>query len=76
MSSFCTIWSVYKKTLIPYLTHYQCISLHTNKRILSKTVFGHSISEEPSQSSKAFASQLQPFVQEAQKRFFSLGCSF
>ena len=65
--SFCTIWS-YIKRLIPYLTHYQCISLQRTKEFF-QDCFGHSISEGTLVNhTKAFASQLRPFVQEAKEK--------
>ena len=64
--SFCTIWSEYKR-LIPYLTHYQCISLKRTKEFF-QDCFGHSISEGTLVNhTQAFASQLQLFVQEAKE---------
>ena len=65
--SFCTIWCVYKR-LIPYLTHYQCISLQRTIEFF-QDCFGHSISEGTLVNhTKAFASQLRPFVQEAKEK--------
>ena len=65
--SFCTIWSEYKR-LIPYLTHYQCISLKRTKEFF-QDCFGHSISEGTLVNhTQAFASQLQLFVQEAKEK--------
>ena len=56
------------KRLIPYLTHYQCISLQRTKEFF-QDCFGYSISEGTLVNhTKAFASQLQPFVQEAKKK--------
>ena len=58
---------VYKR-LIPYLTHYQCISLQRTKEFF-QDCFGHSISEGTLVNhTKAFASQLRPFVQEAKEK--------
>ncbi len=58
----------YIKRLIPYLTHYQCISLQRTKEFF-QDCFGHSISEGTLVNhTKAFASQLQPFVQEAKEK--------
>ena len=58
----------YIKRLIPYLTHYQCISLQRTKEFF-QDCFGHSISEGTLVNhTKAFASQLRPFVQEAKEK--------
>lgn len=56
------------KKLIPYLTHYQCISLQRTKEFF-QDCFGYSISEGTLVNhTKAFASQLQPFIQEAKEK--------
>ena len=65
--SFCTIWSVYKKTDSLFNT----LSVHffaTNKRILSRLFWSFYQRRNLSQSYKAFASQLRPFVQEAKEK--------
>ncbi|WP_255288918.1 IS66 family transposase, partial [Bacillus toyonensis] len=56
------------KRLIPYLTHYQCISLKRTKEFF-QDCFGHSISEGTLvKHTQAFASQLQPFIQEVKEK--------
>ena len=65
--SFCTIWSVYKKTDSLFNT----LSVHFLQRTKEffQDCFGHSISEGTLVNhTKAFASQLQPFVQEAKEK--------
>ncbi|ECL9256591.1 IS66 family transposase, partial [Campylobacter jejuni] len=56
------------KRLIPYLTHYQCISLKRTKEFF-QDCFGHSISEGTLVNhTQAFASQLQPFIKEVKEK--------
>ena len=60
------IWPEYKR-LIPYLTHYQCISLQRTK-ILSRDCFGHSISEGTLVNhTKTFAFQFDHFSKSKRK---------
>ena len=60
------------KRLIPYLTHYQCISLKRTKEFF-QDCFGHSISEGTLVNhTQAFASQLQLLYRKPKRRFFSL----
>ncbi|MES5938267.1 MULTISPECIES: IS66 family transposase [unclassified Bacillus cereus group] len=52
------------KRLIPYLTHYQCLSLKRTKEFF-QDCFGHSISEGTLVNhTNSFSAQLQPFLQE------------
>ena len=56
------------KRLIPYLTHYQCISLQRTKEFF-QDCFGHSISEGTLVNhTKTFAFQLRPFLQEVKEK--------
>ncbi|OOR03920.1 transposase [Bacillus cereus] len=56
------------KGLIPYLTHYQCLSLKRTKEFF-QDCFGHSISEGTLVNhTNAFSSQLQPFIQEVKEK--------
>ncbi|OOR69037.1 transposase, partial [Bacillus cereus] len=56
------------KRLIPYLTHYQCISLKRTKEFF-QDCFGHSISEGTLVNhTRAFASQLQPFIKKVTEK--------
>ncbi|MHB0803587.1 IS66 family transposase, partial [Bacillus thuringiensis] len=56
------------KRLIPYLTHYQCLSLKRTKEFF-QDCFGYSISEGTLVNhTQAFASQLQPFLQEVKEK--------
>ena len=66
---------VYKR-LIPYLTHYQCISLQRTKEFF-QDCFGHSISEGTLVNhTKAFASQLTFCTGSQRKDSSVFGCSF
>ncbi|WP_439952448.1 IS66 family transposase, partial [Bacillus cereus] len=52
------------KRLIPYLMHYQCLSLKRTKEFF-QDCFGHSISEGTLVNhTNSFSAQLQPFLQE------------
>lgn len=56
------------KRLVPYLTHYQCLSLKRTKEFF-QDCFGHSISEGTLVNhTHAFSSQLQPFLQEVKEK--------
>ncbi|MED2934346.1 transposase [Bacillus wiedmannii] len=56
------------KGLIPYLTHYQCLSLKRTKEFF-QDCFGHSISEGTLVNhTNAFSSHLQPFIQEVKEK--------
>ncbi|MGE6552262.1 IS66 family transposase [Bacillus mycoides] len=56
------------KRLIPYLTHYQCLSLKRTKEFF-QDCFGHSISEGTLVNhTHAFSSELQPFLQEVKEK--------
>ncbi|WP_429690955.1 IS66 family transposase [Bacillus mycoides] len=56
------------KRLIPYLTHYQCISLKRTKEFF-QDCFGHSISEGTLVNhTHAFSSQLQSFLQDVKEK--------
>ena len=65
--SFCTIWSKYKR-LIPYLTHYQCISLQRTKRILSRLFWLFYQRRNVSQSYKSFCFSIAAFCTGSQKK--------
>ena len=65
--SFCTIWSVYKKTDSLFNT----LSVHffaTNKRILSRLFWSFYQRRNLSQSYKSFRFSTAPFVQEAKEK--------
>lgn len=56
------------KRLIPYLTHYQCLSLKRTKEFF-QDCFGHPISEGTLvHHTNSFSAQLQPFLQEAKDK--------
>lgn len=56
------------KGLIPYLTHYQCLSLKRTKEFF-QDCFGHSISEGTLVNhTNGFSAQLQPFIQEVKEK--------
>jgi len=56
------------KRLIPYLTHYQCLSLKRTKEFF-QDCFGHSISEGTLVNhTNSFSAQLQPFLQEVKDK--------
>ncbi|PHD52016.1 transposase [Bacillus toyonensis] len=56
------------KRLIPYLTHYQCLSLKRTKEFF-QDCFGHSISEGTLVNhAHSFSSALQPFLQEVKEK--------
>ncbi|MED2935159.1 IS66 family transposase zinc-finger binding domain-containing protein [Bacillus wiedmannii] len=60
------------KGLIPYLTHYQCLSLKQTKEFF-QDCFGHSISEGTLVNhTNAFSSHLQPFIQEVKHNGYIL----
>ncbi|WP_142388327.1 IS66 family transposase, partial [Bacillus thuringiensis] len=54
--------------LIPYLTHYQCLSLKRTKEFF-QDCFGHSISEGTLVNhTNNFSAQLQPFLQKVKDK--------
>uniref|UniRef100_UPI001CA4E25D IS66 family transposase n=11 Tax=Bacillales TaxID=1385 RepID=UPI001CA4E25D len=56
------------KRLIPYLTHYQCLSLKRTKEFF-QDCFGHAISEGTLVNhTHAFSSQLHPFLQDVKEK--------
>ncbi|MEK4503813.1 IS66 family transposase [Bacillus sp. FSL R12-0069] len=56
------------KRLVPYLTHYQCLSLKRTKEFF-QDCFGHSISEGTLiNHTNSFSAQLQPFLQEVKEK--------
>ncbi|WP_423231266.1 IS66 family transposase, partial [Bacillus thuringiensis] len=56
------------KRLIPYLTHYQCLSLKRTKEFF-QDCFGHSISEGTLVNhTHAFSAQLRPFLEEVKEQ--------
>ncbi|MGM1367718.1 IS66 family transposase [Bacillus cereus group sp. BceL291] len=56
------------KRLIPYLTHYQCLSLKRTKEFF-QDCFGHSISEGTLVNhTNSFSAQLQPFLKEVKDK--------
>ena len=66
----------YIKRLIPYLTHYQCISLQRTKEFF-QDCFGHSISEGTLVNHKSFRFSTANFCTGSQRKDSSVfGCSF